>query len=40
MRKKQIIIPSSSFDKGIKNFVIITMLYIVIAVLSYLRFKA
>ena len=40
MRKKQIIIPTSSFDKGVKSFVIITILYIVIAVMSYLRFKA
>lgn len=39
MRKRQIVIPSSSFDKGIKNFVVITLLYAVIALISYLRFK-
>lgn len=40
MRRRQITVPSSSVDKGAKSIVVIAVLYLVIALISYMRFKA
>ena len=40
MRKRQISVPTSSIDKGAKSFLVIAILYVLIALISYLRFKA